>query len=93
MVHACNSSAWGLRWDDFESKASLGYIDPISKKKKNRILQTNTSCHSLSGSQDNLSMDRKCQKVRQGAMAHACVSSYSEGRDQEDHGSKPAPSK
>jgi hypothetical protein len=30
---------------------------------------------------------------RAGAMAHACNPSYSGGRDQEDHGSKPAPGK
>jgi hypothetical protein len=37
VVHACNSSTWRLKQEDLKFKASLGYIDPISKKRKKKV--------------------------------------------------------
>jgi hypothetical protein len=39
VVYACNPSTWGLRQDDGEFEASLGYIIRLPQTKQNKTKQ------------------------------------------------------
>jgi hypothetical protein len=42
VVYACNPSTWGLRQDDGEFEASLGYIIRLPQTKQNKTKQNKT---------------------------------------------------